>query len=226
MDKETIQQIAAQVVAQLPLGLLTILNLVIIALVSALTALGVSYFRTRGQNLATKHDFDELLNQLKANTELVETIKSEVSQRDWARREWTNLRRIKLETLLEKVHDCHVYLDQQRSSAYEGKLATPQRDSISELNALAAHFPELTSEADQFGIICREQMVLTANLGLAIVSSPEDPLARQAAYDNYRNQLEKHYGKLLAAESALRAVARSLLERIMDLEEQTPSDAR
>ena len=69
-------------------------------------------------------------------------------------------------------------------------------------------------------------MVLTANLGLAIVSSPEDPLARQAAYDNYRNQLEKHYGKLLAAESALRAVARSLLERIMDLEEQTPSDAR
>jgi hypothetical protein len=60
MDKETIQQIAAQVVAQLPLGLLMIVKVVIGVLVSALTALGVSYFRTRGQNLATKHDFDEL----------------------------------------------------------------------------------------------------------------------------------------------------------------------
>src|SRR5262249_15621669 len=63
-------------------GLLTIVNFVIAALVAALTALGVSYFRTRGQNLATKHDFDELLRQLRTNTELVETIKSEVGQRD------------------------------------------------------------------------------------------------------------------------------------------------
>jgi hypothetical protein len=82
------------------LALLVILNAVIAGLVSSLTALGVSYFRTRGQNLATKHDFEELQKQLKANTELVETIKSEVSQRDWAQREWTNLRRVKLEALL------------------------------------------------------------------------------------------------------------------------------
>jgi len=65
MDGGTIQQ-----------ALLIILNVVIAALVSALTALGVSYFRTRGQNLATKHDFDELSKQLRANTELVETIKN------------------------------------------------------------------------------------------------------------------------------------------------------
>ena len=31
--------------------------------------------------------------QLKANTELVETLKSDVGQKDWAKREWTNLRR-------------------------------------------------------------------------------------------------------------------------------------
>src|SRR5215472_15003928 len=56
------------------LALLMILSVVIAALVSALTALGVSYPRTRGQNLATKHDFDELQKQLSATTtKLVET---------------------------------------------------------------------------------------------------------------------------------------------------------
>jgi hypothetical protein len=34
-----------------------------------------------------------------------EGIKSEVSQRDWAQREWTTLRRVKLESLLEKMHE-------------------------------------------------------------------------------------------------------------------------
>src|SRR6516165_8619311 len=145
MDKDTIQQIAAQVVAQLPLGLLMIVNVVIAALVSALTALGVSYFRTRGQNLATKHDFEELQKQLKANTELVETIKSEVSQRDWAQREWTNLRRVKLEALLEKMHECEAYPDRCRSEAVKGSFPAEEgRDVIGELDTISdMYFPEL-----------------------------------------------------------------------------------
>src|SRR5262249_61677006 len=118
MDKDTIQQIAAEVVHRLPYGdrpwLFLLVNAVVMAIVGVLATLGTSYFRTRGQNLATKHDFDELKEQLKANTELVETIKSEVSQRDWTQREWTTLRRIKLEALLEKLHEGEVYLDRRR----------------------------------------------------------------------------------------------------------------
>src|SRR5262245_48977427 len=60
------------------------------------------------------------------------------SNSDWARREWTNLRRTKLEALLEKMHDCDTYLDRQRDRAYDGKPATPERDCISETDALAA----------------------------------------------------------------------------------------
>jgi hypothetical protein len=52
MDKETIQQIAAEVVARLPYGdrpwLFWLINAAVMALVGALAALGVSYFRTRG----------------------------------------------------------------------------------------------------------------------------------------------------------------------------------
>src|SRR6516225_8680196 len=91
MDEATIQKIAAEVVARLPSGdrYGLVVYVVVAALVGAVAALGTSYFRTRGQNLATKHDFDELQKQLKANTELVETIKAEVGQKDWAQREWT-----------------------------------------------------------------------------------------------------------------------------------------
>jgi hypothetical protein len=93
MDKVTIQEIATEIVARLPYGdrywLFLFVNVIVMALVGVLAALGTSYFRTKGQNLATKHDFDELQKQLKANTELVETIKAEVGQKDWAQREWT-----------------------------------------------------------------------------------------------------------------------------------------
>jgi len=218
MDKETIQQIAAQVVDNLPLALLMIINLIIVVLVSALTALGVSYFRTRGQHLATKHDFDELLRQLRANTEAVEAIKSEVSQRDWARREWTNLRRVKLEALLEKTHECDLYLDQQRDSAIDGTPATPARDCISELDMLAdLYFPELKSEVYRFVINCREQLGLMNKLRVAVLKAGNDPTARQSAYDNFWSQWT-HSAEFRAAQYALTQAARSLLGRIMNVD--------
>src|SRR5262249_25904590 len=100
MDKETIQQIATEVVARLPFDArYSVVYGVLTALIAALGVWFGSFLKTKGKNFATKQDFNELQKQLKANTELVETIKSEVSQRDRAQREWTNLRRIKLEGL-------------------------------------------------------------------------------------------------------------------------------
>jgi hypothetical protein len=215
MDGGTIQQ-----------ALLLILNVVIAALVSALTALGVSYFRTRGQNLATKHDFDELQKQLKANTELVEAIKSEVSQRDWTQRKWTNLRRTKLEALLEKMHECQVYLGRQRHSAMDGEVAKPERNPIDEFDVLAALFPELENEADRFSLICSRQNVLFSALGVEILKSRDDLTARQVAYDDFQSKFESDYEEFLVTRKALRAAARSLLERIMNVVERAPSDER
>src|SRR5262249_58022566 len=113
MDELTIQKIAAEVVRHLPsYPWLVLLVQVLLTLVAAgAGAFFGEYFRTRGKNLATKADFDSLQEQLRATTQTVETIKSEVAQKDWAQREWTNLRRTKLEALLEKMHDCEAYLD-------------------------------------------------------------------------------------------------------------------
>jgi hypothetical protein len=210
MDAGTIQQ-----------ALLVILNVVIAALVSALTALGVSYFRTRGQNLATKHDFDELQKQLSATTKLVETIKSEVSQLDWAQREKTTLRRLKLEALLEKMHECEDYLDRRRDTAVEGKPAMAERDYLKELDAMATlYLPELKSEVDQFVFTCRDERLLIIKLAQAVLNAnaKNDPTAKEAAYKDFSNNWSLQVRR--NARDALTAAARSLLERIMNVDER------
>jgi hypothetical protein len=138
MDKETIQQIATEVVAQLPFGArYSVVYGVVTILIAGLGVWLGSFLKTKGQNFATKQDFNELQKQLKANTELIETIKSEVSQRDWAQREWTNLRRTKLEELMEKTHDCLAFLDQLRVRAVKGEFETGERDPVGPLNTMA-----------------------------------------------------------------------------------------
>lgn len=220
MDKETIQQIAAEVVARLPDTGYGWWPLVVQTVLMLLVAGGAAYFgsflRTRGQNLATKHDFDELKKQLSENTELVETIKSEVGQRDWAQREWTNLRRIKLEALLEKMHECEEYLDRRRLLAAEGKGGTPERKSINELDVLAAlYFPELKNEVDLFVCICKMQRLSILHYAQAVLSARDDIPARDAAYKDYESKWNPK--ELSLARDALTTAARSLLERNRNL---------
>jgi hypothetical protein len=173
MDEVTIQKIAAEVVRHLP----SYPWLVLLTLVAAgAGAFFGGYCKTTGKNLATKADLESLQKQLRATTQTVETIKSEVAQKnDWARREWANLRRIKLEALLEKVHECGVHLSRLYDPAYEGKPATPEADCISEADVLAAlYFPELKSEADRFTLSCREQRVLIGKLSSDVSDSRDD----------------------------------------------------
>lgn len=79
-----------------PWLLLFIQTILMLATAAAAAFLG-SYLKTKGQNFATKRDFDELQKQLSENTKLVEAIKSEISHRDWVQRERTTFRRNKLE---------------------------------------------------------------------------------------------------------------------------------
>jgi hypothetical protein len=208
--------------------------MVIAALVSALTALGVSYFRTRGQNLATKHDFDELQKQLSANTKLVEDIKSDVSQRDWARREWTNLRRVKLEALMEKMHACETYLDQYRAYSMDHtlKAAEPEHNPMDELRTIAElYLPELGDEV----VMLLEAFQNRVMAGMHLrskwfkmtldVEEADRTAFHKTALAEYGNAVV--LAEFLEAVGALKAAARTLLVNIMDADErQAPSDER
>jgi hypothetical protein len=223
MDKETIQQIAAEVVARLPFGdrywLFLIINIVVMALTAAVAAFAGSYLRTRGKHLATKADFDSLQQQLSVTTQMVETIKSQVAQKDWAQREWTNLRRIKLEALLEKMHECETYLDRSRSAALRGSSLEAGRDVISEFNMISdTYFPELWEEAYQFHQECRAEIIAILKLAQAVLKAGDDSSARQSAYDSFDDANWPPKNRLLARD-ALRDAARTLLKRIMNVDE-------
>jgi hypothetical protein len=229
VDQETIHHIAAEVAHRLPYGdrpwLFLLVNAVVMAIVGVLATLGTSYFRTRGQNLATKHDFDELKEQLKANTELVETIKSEVSQRDWAQREWTNIRRIKLEALLAKMHECGTFLDRFRDAAFEGSLLK-ERDVIDEFVTIAdIYFPELWKQTYDFSNVCREEAKTVIKFAQEVLKARDDSAALGRMYADFGAHFDTE--KRIRAHGALRDAARSLLTRIMNVDETAaPNDDR
>ena len=114
-------------------------------LVIALTSLlgsGVAafigaYLRTRGENLATKSDFDSLLVQLKQQTREVEQIKSEISQAGWIQQRRWDLKRelcAQLLVVLEEIREKGRCLFESMGDSYPYALSTP--DTTSHCNAL------------------------------------------------------------------------------------------
>jgi hypothetical protein len=223
MDDETVRKIAAEVVRLLPnyTWVLLLVQAAILAVAAGAGAFLGEYLKSRGKNLATRADFESLQAQLRDQTELVETIKSEVSQRDWAQREWTNIRRIKLEALMDKMHECDVYLTRKIHNALDGEVTSPERDCVDEVAALGdLYFEELKHEISIFTMVCRQQVMLIGELWTNLKNSPhDDQTARQNALDNFESH--SRYRDFLVARDALTAAARSLLERIMNVDERS-----
>jgi hypothetical protein len=181
MDQDTIQKIAIEIARHLPsyAWMPLLVGAVLMAIAGAVGAFLGEYLKTRGKNLATKADFEALQDQLRANTELVETIKSDVGQKDWARREWTNLRRIKLEALFGALHDCEAYLDRLRFRAFKGKLFEEERD------------PELRTEVHDFSNAYREECVALSNMALEVATTLQLDATRLTARDKVQNAARK-----------------------------------
>jgi hypothetical protein len=233
MDKETIKQIAAEIVAQLPFGNRTGPFLVSYVIVTAVPAGFAAWFgsflKTKGQNFATKQDFAELQKQLRANTdavesvksswlkvntELVETIKSEVGQRDWARREWTNLLRLKLEALFDKMHKCEADLERRRLAVFNRSPLERERDYLSELDTISSlYLPELVIETAAFSRECRSGHIAVLRLDQALYNAGDDGAARKRAYDDFNETWGSE--ERLRVREALRDAARTFLKGIM-----------
>jgi hypothetical protein len=206
MDPKTIQQLAELIGSQLSSHLPTIFAVQFVAtLVAAAIATVVGsflseYFKTKGKTLATKADFDELQRQLAKQTEAVETIKSEISRRDWAQREWQNLPRTKIEALIEKMHDCGEFLEKHGAAARRAESLT-DRDPLNELSTIATlYFPELSNEADKYTITCREMLVENSRLALELKKTDDDK-ANSRAYSAYKLKLDELVPVILDAGS-------------------------
>jgi hypothetical protein len=220
MDQETIAKIAAEIARHLPSypwALLALQTVLMLAAAAGGAFFG-EYLKTRGKHLATKADFDDVMSQLRANTHLVETIRAEVAQKDWAKREWTNLRRIKLEELLDQMHACDVYTNRRRNRAIEGKLLE-EPDPQPKMRSLGAlYFPELATQIRDYTIAYSAQLTAALALGRAVVEAGSDESARGAAYIRFGEGFDAALCDMNTATAKLTDAARKLLVEIAGVE--------
>jgi len=222
MDQETIRKIAAELATHLPSNAWwpLLVQTLLFAGAAALGAFIGEYLKTRGKNLATKADFESLKDQLRANTELVETIKTEVSRKDWAQREWSNLRRLKLEALITGMHDCEAYLDRLRSSSLNGE-SLSEREPHPEMQTIAAlYLPELASRVSKLTLAYHALAVIALDMGqkMIVADKDNDLDARQGAFDDFRAEWKPKYKDFKEAGEALATAARELLTGIMGVD--------
>ena len=219
MDQDTIQKIATEVAKHFPpypWWANLIVQMLLMLLAGGLGAFLSEYLKTRGKNFATKTDFDTLLAQLRANTELVETIKAEVGQRDWAKREWANLRRTKLELLFQKLDDCLAYLDAIGSKAIAGAVYGERDPSNEAATIVALYFPTLTTDYMKFSQIFLSLKNNASDLVDLLRSTDEyhrEP--RDLARETYHQEHSKLYSECLEALEQLKAAGRKLLMETM-----------
>jgi hypothetical protein len=193
---------------------LIVVQLVLIALAAAAGAFFGEYFKTKGKNLATKQDFEDLKDQLRANTELVERVKAEIGREDWASREWTNLRRLKLEELLEKAHAGEANLKRARYTAITAdvQLDDAPLEALQTIQVL--YLPELKDEAER--LVRSHQTCLQAcgNLGILAMRKRTD-MQLSAEYDKALSETMARYRETLVPLRELRTAARTLLMNVL-----------
>lgn len=146
----------------------------------------------------------------------METIRSEISQKDWTAREWTNVRRLKLEELLNKVAECENYLERLWRAAFSGTPVVDNREYADELNSLATlYFREMEKAVGAYVLIYRNFVVKTTELSLAYMKAGADMTARDVAADKYKSEVNTLFPEKIRARSAIDNAARSLIEQIM-----------
>lgn len=142
-----------------------------IALVVGFAAAFVgAYAKKRGESYATRADFEGLLSQLKATTAVAEEVKARVSHADWASRELRTLRRLKLEELIQTVHEVQAW----QEAARRFRLSNGEEPGASPLpkveRVAGLYFPEFRENIYTF---CQQSRAMS----IAVLQARGDMLA-------------------------------------------------
>jgi hypothetical protein len=148
--------------------------MVLLAVVGgALASYFGSYFKKRGENLATKSDFNNLLAQIKATTIATEDVKARISHLDWSTKERKVLLRNKLEELLNRLHELEEWQDEKRHIAlYTDEVFITHAAIVSKATILIAlYFPELRQTVHDYLQMHRKIMILLSRARSDILKS-------------------------------------------------------
>lgn len=208
MDPTTIKELAAQI--SLHLQTPAWVFLLITLLIGMLGSFIGEYVRKRGEHLATKADFQSLLDQLEKNTRLVEEIKSDVAHRDWNERERIGLLRTKIEELVRAALESENYLERVESDCLNGRVnREPAPHDLVEMIA-DLYLPRLDEAVGHFVSACRKCANRSLQMGNELVHAKDDRVAT-AAVETYRRDHSKLLDDFFLAKLKLVASARDLL---------------
>ncbi|WP_250464242.1 hypothetical protein [Caballeronia sp. GAFFF2] len=167
-----------------------------------------SYIREKGKSLATKEDIGKI-------TAIVEKVRTEVNHLDWTKREWTNLRRIKLEELLNHVHETERFLTSAERCALDGTIldATDPRPELETIETL--YFPELRPEMKVLLAVVSDRVNRSSQMAVRVRQAINsiDMNAQKAAFEQYSR--ERDLAAYILAVDALRKAAARVLTQIL-----------
>jgi hypothetical protein len=143
------------------------------------------YANKRGQNLATKADFDDLKAQLKETTEVTEQIKKDIEHQVWKKQQMESLRRQKLEEFLICIYAAHEQLLKELNNLYLGTTGDIDIFAFNKsLMIMLLYFPELRSEHLNF-IRARQEFRTWIGIGM-------EERARGAISQVHREGMQGH----------------------------------
>lgn len=222
LDDKTVQDIAFALANQLHSWQYYSLIFAVALVAGALGSFAGAYLKRRGENLATKADFNEVLRQIRATTLLTESVRSEISNADWTAREWKNIRRIKAEELLVAVNDAQAALDAMSYSYLFGAADTTHGDPAGRVSMLAAlYFPEVFLPAQRFGMEASQQIIELSQAKIALLQA-ENPAAQSAVRDRFAPQIITRKRSLLTIGSTIESELSRVVREIAGLPPLTP----
>jgi len=151
----TPDQISKLIVANIFPGGSPWIFLIFVFVVSGLGSYLAKYLEAKGQNLATREDFESLRHQLTQSTRTVEGIKAEFARTDWASREWTALRIRKIEEMMGLYSTLKTHIDDSMGNAF-AQLPLPQWHNAEQAVVIAElYLPELLPDAIKLAEVVR-----------------------------------------------------------------------
>ncbi|MFQ6308772.1 hypothetical protein [Lysobacter capsici] len=126
-----------------------------------------AYAEKKGEHLATKEDFAELLAQVRENTRVTEKVRTEIAHEDWTAREWKGVRTRNLEALHAALHENYDYVQEvvrfyfHESGAHVDSSFRVPRVRLSTLQKL--YYPELHASIALFQDRCDDLRILAIN---------------------------------------------------------------
>jgi len=221
VDQAIVQEIVQALARELstPHWASLILTVVLTSIGAAVAAYYGAYLSEKGKNFATKEEFAALASQLRSNTTIVEDIKSEFGQRDWARREFAALRRTKLEELIAALYACRKFVEDGAFHVGKGELLPePERFDAGSLLA-ALYFPELSLCVHGFMSATRQTwvLVLESTAGAQAVKDAKGDYG--AALRDFTEKYRTQHSKLCERLAEVEREAGKLMRKITGADE-------